>query len=378
MTHRRILTALLLVLPASLFARNGVYSLKLFYAWWMLLSGVIFSLTFHLLWRMKHAEGSPNEKIEGIKWFSRALAVWGLSGLANIFILQQPASSLAPTIGEILSRSIFSSLNSVFILFAIPSIEINGGAQGLIKDIITWTRNKKVVVLFSGIFFIMTVFIFCLFRFQFALTGDDAAWYWLYLPDVVFSVFTILALLTVFLAAFRERQRHMSGMVSIVYLTICFTFLAELSLLAPIWLNDYIAEYAIFYNLVSTVFKMLLIVLFAILLYSWEMKKAEEQKVADLLSFETCKEKFELEQIEVIVLRRLATGRTREDIGSDPELFRSPLRSRKNVDEILEKKIAPKLKLPNKEPMILLFALQNKIIPYTRPAAENAAESPEE
>lgn len=373
---KRWLTLLLMFPPALLFGQDGVYGLKLFYAWWMLLAGGIFSLVFYLLWKMKTAEGLPDDKIEGIRWFALALATWSASGLMNLLVLH-PDATLAPGIGEIMFRSVFSSCNSVFILFTIPSIEIQTGGGGWARDIIAWTKSKRIVLLVAGLMFTVTIFLFLLFRYQLNVNPADTIWYGLYVPDVLFSACTIAALLFVFRSAFKDEKRRMPPMVYVVYLTLFCTLLAELSLVTPLW-TGVSQEYAVFYNLVATIFKMLLIVLFAILLYSWEMKIAEELKMSELLEPEACQEKFGLDASEVLVLRRLARGETRDDIGSDPSLWRQPGRSRKNVDEMLEKKIAPKLKLPNKESVILLYALHHKIVAFAHPIGEKTAVLPGE
>jgi hypothetical protein len=381
---------ILVIFPMSLFAQDNdhVMGLKLFYAWWMIVTGAIFGFIFYLLWRMKNAEKAPKDKIEGILWFSRALAVWSISGLLELLVLQSGVP-VQGEIGIILFKSIFSTLNSVFILFVIPSVEVNTGAPWLLKEIISLAKNKLGVIV-GGIFvFVITALIFGLFQLL-HINETNPIWYWLYVPDILYSLFTILALLLVFRAAFRDEKRHVSQMVWVVYLTILLTTLAEVGLTVPAWQilpADATEEYWIFYNLVATVFKMLLITLFVILLYSYEIKKAEEQKIAELLSDEEIKQRWSLEEKEVIVLRRLAKGETREAIGSDLTLFPpknmvkrkaddSPLTTqrtlpRKNVDDLLQYKIAPKLRLPNQQQVLLLFALQNKIIQFDHPTESN-------
>lgn len=362
------------------------YGLKLFYAWWMILTGAIFSFVFFLLWQMKNKEKAPASKIEGIRWFSAALGVWCLSGMADLFVLQ-PSSSIAPTVEEILCRSIFSSLNSMFILFAIPSIEIaEADSRGTLKGIIAFAQNKLGVVVSGIVFMVFTLFMYALFRGPLGFSANNSNWYWLYVPDILFSLLTILALLFVLRTAFTDQRRHIGAMVWVVYLTIILTTLAEVSLIFPAWQTagktfpDWLnwltlfspaAGYFVFYNLVATVFKMLLIALFVILLYSYEIKKAEELKMEGLLPLEEIRQRWGLDEKEVRVLRRLAKGDTRETIGSDPDLFPPRTNPRKNVDDLLQNKIAPKLRLVNREVLILMFAIQNKIIQFEHPQEDN-------
>ncbi len=379
----------MLLLPVILIAQSGeaqadVQGLKQFYAWWLFLTGAIFSFVFYLLWQMKNRENAPKARIEGIFWFAGALAVWSLSGLADLWVLQ-PTSAVAPTVKEILFRSLFSSLNSTFILFAIPSIEIADlESRRLLKAILSFAQNKLAVIVAGIVFMVFTLFVYALFRGPAALNEQDPAWYWLYVPDIVFSLLTIIALLLVLRTAFQDPRRHISAMVWVVYITIVMTTLAEVSLVFPAWGQDIgnhlfpwlptdATAYHVFYNLVATVFKMLLITLFAILLYSYEIKKAEELKMEGLLSLEETRQRWGLEEKEVIVLRRLARGDTRETIGSDQDLFPPRTNPRKNVDDLLQNKIAPKLRLINREVLILLFALQNKIIQFEHPQEDNFA-----
>jgi hypothetical protein len=48
---------------------------------------------------------------------------------------------------------------------------------------------------------------------------------------------------------------------------------------------------------------------------------------------------------------------------------------RKNVDDLLQNKIAPKLRLPNRESYILMFALQNRIVLFGFPTDRNFSEN---
>ncbi len=387
-----VLAVALVLLPVLLPAQdysgtvNGI-GLRQFYAWWMLLTGTIFSFVFFLLWKMKSQEKTPKPRIEGILWFAAALGVWGLSGLADLLVLQ-PISEGSPGVLEILCRSLFSSLNSVFILFTIPSIEIPGAKTGpILKGILAFTKNKLSVVVAGIVFMLFTLFLYWLL--QGPLGGINNAsgnGYLLYVPDILFSLLTILTLLFVLRTAFNDPRRHMSAMVWVVYITIILTTLAEVSLIFPLlgmskatlpdwlnWLETYpaSASYYVFYDLVATVFKMLLIALFVILLYSYEIKKAAELQIAELLSLEEIRQRWGLEEREVLVLRRLAKGDTREAIGSDMNLFLPRTNPRKNVDDLLQNKIAPKLRLANREVLILLFALQNKIIQFDNSQEDN-------
>lgn len=343
-------------------------SLQVFYNLWMLFTGGIFSLVFYLLWQMKRKEHAPQDKIEGILWFSRALLVWSISGLSGLLALHYQLPNWIN-----LFTSALSTINSVFILFIIPSIEIKPDASFFLKEIIALAKNK-LGVLFMGLGSIgATVFVFWLYT-SLGIEASDRRWHWLYGPDILFSIFTILSLLLVFKEAFSDQKRHVSLMVWVVYITLLITLLAEVGLTIPAWAGfplEKTDEYLIFYTLVATSFKSLLIILFAILLYSYELKNAEDLKATALLSDEEIKEKWNLELKEILVLRYLAAGKTRTAIGDMRELFPNPRSERrKTVDDLLTK-IALKLGLRNDIALILLFALHNKIVPYLHPSENN-------
>ncbi|HOY20165.1 MAG TPA: hypothetical protein PLC89_22830 [Haliscomenobacter sp.] len=364
---------ILVFFPVHLFAQShsgqdDVHSLQVFYNLWMMLTGGIFSLVFYLLWQMKRKENATQDKIEGILWFSRALGVWCISGLLGLLALHYHLPNWIN-----LFTSALSTINSVFILFIIPSIEIKPGSSQLLKEIVALAKNKLGVILLGFGTISATLFVFWLFSIL-NIANTDLRWHWLYGPDILFSIFTILSLLLVFKEAFRDEKRHVSLMVWVVYITLLITLLAEVGLTIPAWAGfplEKLEVYWILYTLVATSFKSLLVILFAILLYSYELKNAEDLKETALLSDEEIKEKWNLELKEVLVLRYLAAGKTRTAIGDMRELFPNPrTERRKTVDDLLTK-IALKLGLRNDIALILLFALHNKIVPYLHPSENN-------
>ncbi|AEE48607.1 hypothetical protein [Haliscomenobacter hydrossis] len=371
--HKKYFLFILIFFPVALFAQDhsgqeDVHSLQVFYNLWMMLTGGIFSLVFYLLWQMKSKENAPQDKIEGILWFSRALAVWCISGLSGLLALHFQLPNWIN-----LFTSGLSTINSVFILFIIPSIEIKPGSSQLLKEIVALAKNKLGVILLGFGTIAATLFVFWLFSIL-PIASTDLRWHWLYGPDILFSIFTILSLLLVFKEAFRDEKRHVSLMVWVVYITLLITLLAEVGLTIPAWAGfplEKLEVYWILYTLVATSFKSLLVILFAILLYSYELKNAEDLKETALLSDEEIKEKWNLELKEVLVLRYLAAGKTRTAIGDMRELFPNPrTERRKTVDDLLTK-IALKLGLRNDIALILLFALHNKIVPYLHPSENN-------
>lgn len=333
-----------------------------FYNWWLLCTGAIFSLLFYLFWKLKSRENAPQDKILGIIWFSRALLIWFISGLLELLLKQFQA----PLITVCLSRSICSTLNSIFILFVIPSIEVNQSAHPILKAIIEYTKHKIAVVITGSL---VIAFTFCLY---FLIINNglniEKQQYWIYLADILFSLITILSLLFVFIAAFQDQKRKMSLITVIVYVTIILTIYAEISLTFPSWaLSSWFTDstHALLYYLSATLFKSLLITLFVALLYSYEIKKAVEYQSGQLLPYDKIKARWNLDEKEVKVLRLLAQGKSRKEIGSMSDIFPNQRSDpSKSVHDMLPG-IANKFQITNDIGAILLYALHHHIVNYS-------------
>lgn len=351
-----------------------------FYAWWMLLTGLIFGRIFYTIWQIRNRETRfVAEKMDGVYWFSWALATWGVSGLCDLL-----AQTTSGAVGTIIFKSIFSTVNSALILFVLPSIEIQSDNQWL-NRVVVWCRHKVSILSLAFASFVLTlgILLYLIGRaaeFKNYLSDPSQALppvgYLMYLPDISFSFATILILLLVLSAAFKDRQRGVGALLWVVYLTLFVTMLAEVSLLFPAFglLSD--QHTGLVYTLSATLFKMLLITLFSILLYSYEKKKAEEQRIEGLLPLEVIKKRWNLDERDIKVLQLLANGKTRDEIGEDENLFpRQRASARKNVDDLLGK-IPAKFGLPENnrtQQMILLFALHHKIIQFDHFSENNTA-----
>lgn len=376
---------LLACAPLALCAQTAMQarqdsSMDAFYAWWMLLTGLIFGRIFYVIWRIRNQETRfISEKMDGVFWFSWALTIWGVSGLCDLL-----SQTMSVKMGAIIFKSVFSTLNSVLILFVLPSIEIQTESRYL-NRITALCKHKAPILSIAFLSFLLTLGILLYLitaNTTFKQYLSDAslamppAGYLLYIPDIVFSFATILVLLQVLSAAFKDKKRGVSPLLWVVYLTLFTTMLAEISLLFPAWTILPPEHTELIYVLSATLFKTLLITLFSFLLYSYEKKKAEEQRLEGLLPAALIKKRWNLDEREVKVLQLLAEGKTRDEIGEDETLFpRQRASARKNVDDLLGK-IPHKFGLPENnrtQQMILLFALHHKIIQFDHFSDDSAA-----
>lgn len=247
----------------------------LYYGLWSVIVGLGFASIFYIIWLKKKDDGLSDEKISGIKWFSRAILTWAISGLWIVF------SSFFEelTKADVFVRSVLSSVNSMFILFAIPSIEVN--SKWIKQNIYRRLEDKPIIAFLFGLITLSTV-IFFYFAKNYKSDSYDLE-YLSYSPDVFASSLTILILGIVLSTAFDER--NMRIMKKVVYVTLVITFIAQLVLIAPTLktISENNEIYWVAQNLSATVFKIFLIALILILLYTWEVKNAKE-KLSELTS----------------------------------------------------------------------------------------------
>lgn len=363
------------------------HGMAVFYAWWMLLTGLVFGRIFYAIWQIRNKETQfLADKMDGVYWFSWALAAWGISGFCDLLTQTMKVGEVQnlADLSHIIFKCIFSTVNSVLVLFVLPSVEIYTENKYL-NRIVAMCKHKSsilsiafaTIVLTLGIFFALIAYSPAFKQFITVPAGMlPPVGYFLYLPDILFSLATIFVLLQVLSAAFKDQKRGVGALLWVVYLTLFVTVLAEISPLFPAFGVFPKGVVDLLCVLSATLFKMLLITLFSILLYSYEKKKAEEQRLEGLLPVAVIKKRWNLDEREIKVLQLLANGSTRDEIGEDETLFpKQRASARKNVDELLGK-IPGKFGLPENnrtQQMILLFALHHKIIQFDHFSENNIA-----
>lgn len=253
--------------------RAIIYNFNIFYSLWLCIIGFVFSFIFFFIWRKRKTKENRS-KVEGIKFFSIASLMWAISGSVSLFI-----DPIVDCCSFALFKSVFSSINSMFIIFALPSIEIENNY--LKRHLLHLRRNKVwVYILFSVILGIT----FYLYNFcPDTLPGDVGVYH----PDLITSFITIILLSGVLSVAFFERK--MKPMLLLVLICMILTSLAQIGLIFPDSNVFKIGEqryYLITFEMVSsTIFKTSLMALLLILLYSWEiMNKEKSNKEASLVS----------------------------------------------------------------------------------------------
>lgn len=254
--------------------RKFKQSHSIFYGLWMVVIGLLFGFIFLRLWQRKKELNKGKEKIEGIRYFGFALFTWAISGLLSIIV---PSDY---NLLKILLRSIFSSLNSGFILITIRSIDIDN-----IKDnagkIYSYISNNKDISIVCLIFVSLTFASALMLSSKFMQYENGYDWLRLnYFPDILLSVLTIGALYVVLDNAFDDRGMEKMRIVALA--TLIITLVAQILLLLPFFPEfaengKYYIHYTVIYNLFATTFKILLIALILILLYSGEIKKLKAE-----------------------------------------------------------------------------------------------------
>ena len=233
-------------------------SIGRFYGFFMIIIGYLFGFILYRIFLKEEKEKNENiNQIEGILYLSLAFFMWAISGTISLM-------SFVDEYFIILSGSVLSTINSVLILFAIPSIYLKDKKYPWIKSISVWLESKgnKIVVCLAAFFFIALSVI---------LTLSDKELHegfkLYYLPDVFFSSITIFVMLTVFLKAFWERE-----MKFIWFVSICMIFLTIIAQL-QLFPNEVTIHNLITKTVASTTFKTLLAGLFFIFVIQLEIQR---------------------------------------------------------------------------------------------------------
>jgi DNA-binding CsgD family transcriptional regulator len=223
-------------------------------------------------------------EVAGIQWFGWAILIWGIDALLKTICVG--GFEVAPNAQLLIYAGVaFSLLNSLFIVFSLPSIR-HQYHRGIVVQLIQKFTFKQVLFLFFGVIFMMT-FIFVALS---SLTKDAASNNYIWLIDIPISVVVALALLSELNKAFKERELPFMYFPSfILFLLIIIAVVHRV--VAPEHLtNTFSIESWETIGVVTTIsFKFLFILLFSILLYSWKFlsEKEEQDTVLDHLNQET-------------------------------------------------------------------------------------------
>lgn len=235
--------------------------------------------------------------VQGIKWFSLAIFSWGLGAFVNIILID--VFNYNTTDRIIISIGVFFSLaNSLFILLSIPSIEHTSN-RNLVIRIIERFSNKEVFTIFGGILLmIASVFLISFYTSSKENTSNNVIW----LIDIPISLVVAFALLQELNKAFSNRG--MKFMYLPTFALFILIIIAVTHRIIPVdiaqqWYN--IKTWNFIGITTALSFKLLFILLFTILLYSWKLLAENEEQQSDFIQLKKDKEALEKEREDLLI-----------------------------------------------------------------------------
>lgn len=236
--------------------------------------------------RTKNVDG---KSVEGIQWFSLAIFSWGLGAFLNIFLISffdiNSNHKIIVSLGVLISL-----INSLFILMSIPSIE-HYEKRNLVIRIIERFTNKEVFIIFGWVLLmIASVFLISFYSNNQENSSNNVIW----LIDIPISLVVAFSLLQELNKAFKNRG--MQFMYLPTFALFALIIIAVTHRIIPVEYIETWAHLSAWNSLgvISAVsFKLLFILLFIILLYSWKLLLEKEEQQSEFIKIKTKKEALE-------------------------------------------------------------------------------------
>jgi DNA-binding CsgD family transcriptional regulator len=243
---------------------------------WTIAISLIFAF---VLWNI-HQRMQQSEKprsTQGVKYLSFALLTWAISSITTIiyytfFVNEDITYSKIVYFAIIIVLSIF---NSALILLAIPSIELEEELPNRILP----RKKKNIGYLLLGLIAGTGLIAFVIFDKSEGNNNDD----FIKQPiifigslDILFALIVIWELVLRKIHAFKER--NLNFMVSITLILIFCMLMSQILDILPAFSLELeeTSLYLITHSFLHLTYKTLLISLFILLLYSWQIKKEKE------------------------------------------------------------------------------------------------------
>ncbi|WP_408041722.1 helix-turn-helix transcriptional regulator [Tenacibaculum amylolyticum] len=230
-----------------------------------------------------------NTSVKGIKWFALAIFSWGLGAFLNLILVTILNIPQDHTL--IISLGVFFSLaNSLFILMSIPSIEHNQ-QRNLVIRIIERFSNKEVFIIFGGILMmIASVFLISFYSNSTNNTSNNVIW----LIDIPISLVVAFALLQELNKAFSNRgMKFMYLPTFVLFVLIVIAVTHRIIPSEEVQKFFSIAAWNTLGIITSLSFKVLFILLFTILLYSWKLLAEHEEQQSEFIKLKKHKTSLE-------------------------------------------------------------------------------------
>lgn len=244
-------------------------------AYWKISISLIFAYILYNIY-IQNRKGRNKRSASGIKYLIIALLIWVLSGALSLVYYNAAPDSVSLKIAYHLLVTIFSIGNSAFILLAIPFIEVEKTATKNIlkKDIKTVSVYAAIIVLGT-----MAIAFLILDVSDFSVDKTPAFNEFLKQPihfvgilDLLFAFIVIWELMIRMIQAFKER--NMNFMIPVSWLLIAFIFISKILEVLPAFILNLQQwnSYVMLQHFSLLIYKILLIALFILLLYSWQLK----------------------------------------------------------------------------------------------------------
>ncbi len=297
---------------------------------------------------------TPEDK--GGLYLSYSLVFWIVEGLLTVLYLalnarQWPAGELLFS----LIRSLLSTWNSVFILFALHYFDlIPDWLEKFVKhpEWKNWVKRAGIVVS------LLTVFVAGILALRsWSASGQEVNYKFIYAWDFVFSTLTSIFLLISIHFTFQKHAFKRLAwvgffLIGIILLAQGVDIGKDLFLfLGPDW-HSFVNSFLL------VTYKSLLLIVFTLIMLSWAMRSPTVEIEVPRPDEATICARYNITPVDIELLRRLARGENRDAIAE--ELFQKTSGA-KRVDA-RQKELADKFGVPNDVVRVLMFALRNQII----------------
>ena len=248
-----------------------------------------------IYFKEKRRSASPSS-LKGIKWLGLSIFTWGIGSLLSILLWWIFGINEQHKI-MIFLGVLVSLLNSLFVLMSLPSIGHNE-KRNLVIKIVERFSEKEVFMLFGGVL-VMIAFVFLV---SFYNNNEAANNSFIWLIDIPISLIVAFALLNELNRAFSNRgMRFMYlptyALFTLILIAVIHRIIPDMK--AQSWIA--IDQWRAIGMITALSFKVLFILLFTILLYSWKLLAEKEEQQGELESLQGEKLKWEQEK-ETLIL----------------------------------------------------------------------------
>lgn len=223
-----------------------------FYGWWQMIYCFFACLGLLAIW----FHIGRKQKDSGQVWLALSVLCWSLSGAIDLYYSAEAQQNIQAQLYADGARSIFSLLNSLFILLALPWFRY----LPKILDPIIKSKYWKIIVGLPFLFSLLPTISKVYASSSGSLISE---------LDVYYSILTLIILSYVLWESFTRRRLYLLAILSLVCMLITFT--AQIYKMTDAQINQV---------LFSAIFKSSLIMIFFALALSWVKDLSEQLKLS--------------------------------------------------------------------------------------------------